>query len=107
MDTEKVVPFDAEEMTDWEREMVDRAVGVNIALRHASRVELREALGIWAAALQKAVIVTHDEEDERKMRMRVKGILEDAKSDALAYRRKAQARGNRYAARKQGERDGR
>ena len=96
-----VIPLgDFQEMTDYERNLVEKAVGVNISLRDATRVEIRECLGIWAAGLQDAIMKTYDIKDERALRTSVAYILKDAQKNAKIYRQKAQRRSQERADRK-------
>ena len=103
-----IVPMpEFEDMTEFERDLVGKAVRVEISLRNATRVEIREVLGIYARALQDCIVATHDIKSERTMRTTVAFRLKQAQDDALVYRRQAAERARGRADARQRERDGR
>ena len=88
---DKVIPL-REELSEFDKQLVEKSVRIEIPLRDATRVELREICGILARAAQEAVVLTHEEKNERRLRTEVWIRLRDAQLRIVEYKRKAKGR---------------
>ena len=95
--TENVIPLGREELSEFDKQLVEKSVRIEIPLRDASRVEIRAMLGYVIRLAQEASAQTHEEPNERTMRLKVWASLRDAQLRIIDYRRKARQRSRRDA----------
>ena len=97
MEDDKVVPLGREELSEFDKQLVEKSVRIEIPLRDASRVEIRDMLGYVIRLAQEASAQTHEEKNERTMRLKVWASLRDAQLRIIDYRRKARQRNRKDA----------
>lgn len=79
MDSGKIIPMDPEELTEFERHLVANAARIEILLKGATRMEVRQIAEVLAKLAGRISRATHDKRTNAEILMESHHAIEEAK----------------------------